>query len=272
MSASQGSVEAHYGGERFAERILEAAAKDGVSITPASLAGADQFHGGGIDATRGLARLGNLEPGTMVLDIGSGLGGPARVLASEFGCDVTGLDLTPEFVRSGRELTEACGLSASVRFELGDATAMPFDDNAFDVAWTQHAVMNIHDRAGLWSEAYRVVKPGGRLLMHDVLRGSGSEPEFPLPWARDPSVSFLQTVKETQESLDSVGFEREEWREVPAAMAETFRAIAMGDSTQALTLQVVMGPDLPERLGNFFAAFSDGRLVLAQGVFRKPLG
>lgn len=270
MSASQGSVEAHYGGERFAERILEAAAKDGVSITPESIAEADQFHGGGIEATRGLARLGNLEPGTKVLDIGCGLGGPARVLASEFGCDVTGLDLTPEFVRSAGVLTESCGLSGSVRFELGDATAMPFGDNTFDVAWTQHAVMNIRDRDRLWSEAFRVVKPGGRLLMHDVLRGSGREPDFPLPWARDPSVSFLQTVKETQESLSSVGFEQRVWREVSAAMAETFRATAIGAPTQALTLQVVMGPDFPERVDNFFSAFADDRLVLAVGVFLKP--
>lgn len=270
MSESQSSVEAHYGGERFAERILEAAAKDGVSITPESIAGADQFHGGGIEATRALAGLGQLSSGTKVLDIGCGLGGPARVLASDFGCDVTGLDLTPEFVRSARVLTETCGLSGSVRFELGDATAIPFGDNSFDVAWTKHAVMNIQDRDRLWSEAFRVVKPGGRLLMHDVLRGSGREPDFPLPWARDPSVSFLQTVKETQESLASIGFEQGVWRELPGAMAETLRADAMGAPTQALTLQIVMGPDLPERLGNFFSAFADSRLVVAQGVFLKP--
>lgn len=270
MGELRDSVEAHYGGERFAERILEAAALDGVEVTPASLGAADQFHSGGIEATRATAALGELEPGTKLLDIGSGLGGPSRVLASEFGCDVTGLDLTAEFVRSARVLTEACGLSGKVRFEQGDATAMPFDDASFDVAWTQHAVMNIRDRDALWREAYRVVKPGGRLVLHDVLRGEGPEPGFPLPWASNASVSFLQTVAETQESLTAAGFEQQAWRQVPKEMAAKLREIAMGAPKRALSLQLVLGDDLPERLNNAFDAIGDGRLVVAQGVFLKP--
>lgn len=271
MAELREAVEAHYGGEGFAERILEAAAKDGVEVSPATLANADQFHSGGIDATRATAALGELAPGTRVLDIGSGLGGPARVLASEFGCDVTGLDLTAEFVRSATVLTEKCGLAESVRFELGDATAMPFEDGAFDVAWTQHAVMNIRDRDALWREAFRVVKPGGRLVLHDVLRGEGPEPAYPLPWASDPSVSHLQTVQETQDSLAAVGFQQKAWRETPREMASAIRSIALSASSQSLTLSLVLGADFPQRMGNVFEAFADGRLVVAQGVFLKPV-
>lgn len=270
MTGVRQAVEAHYGSERVAERILEAAAKDGVEVSPVTLADADQFHSGGIEATRATAAFGELTPGTRVLDVGSGLGGPARVLASEFGCDVTGLDLTPEFVRSAAVLSEACGIGGTIRFQQGDATAMPFEDGSFDVAWTQHAVMNIRDRDALWREAYRVVKPGGRLVLHDVLRGEGPEPDFPLPWARDRSVSFLQRVKETQDSLAAAGFEQQAWRQAPSEMAGMFRSIALGAANQSLSLKLILGPDFPERLSNFFAAFEDGRLLIAQGVFRKP--
>src|SRR5512140_2157700 len=208
MKDDSGAISRRYGGEHLAERILAAAREAGVDpVTPAGLALGDQFHTGGIRSTRELAALAGLTVDQEVLDIGCGLGGPARTLAAEFGCRVTGIDLTPEFIRSARLLTDACGLSDRVTFVEGNALAMPFDDGSFDVAWTQHAAMNIEDRATLYSEIGRVLKPGGILAFFDILAGSGLPLDYPLPWADDPSICFVYTTEQTRAFLEAAGFE-----------------------------------------------------------------
>ncbi|QFG03003.1 class I SAM-dependent methyltransferase [Tepidiforma bonchosmolovskayae] len=258
-------VLAHYTGEALAERILEAARAAGVHpLTPAALAPADQFHMGGLRATRELARLAGVGPGDRVLDLGCGLGGPARVLAAEFGCEVTGVDLSPEFVRSAAVLTEACGLGERAAFRVADATALPFADASFDVVFTQHVVMNIADRRAFWSEAYRVLRPAGRFAFFDVIRGPNpAEPAYPLPWARDPSISFLLDAAATRALLEEVGFDIEAWNQ-PAPPA------GRPDTTSPFSLRTVMGAGMEERVANIAACMADGRLGLLQGVCRRP--
>lgn len=271
MADESGGVAAHYSGPRLAERILEAAAGAGIeNITPAALGPADEFHTGGLPATRELAEFGGLRAGMAVVDIGSGLGGPSRVLAAEYGCDVTGIDLTEEFVRSARVLTERCGLSDRVRFQQGDALALPFADQSFDAAWTQHAVMNIEDRLRLYREAFRVLKPGGRLVFFDILKGNGEEPDYPLPWASDRSISFLYDAEETRSFLGQSGFQELKWEDVTGYYVEVIKRQAAAQTGSPMSLRIVLGDEMPAKMMAVQRSALDGRLAYARAVFQRP--
>lgn len=258
------TVEGHYGMEGAAQRILDALEKAGVTeITPQTLGPADQLHAGGIDATRNLARMAQMKAGARVLDIGSGLGGPARVFASEFACDVTGIDLTPEFVRDATVLTERCGLADTVRFDVGSALELPYGDASFDVVVTEHAVMNIKDRDTFYREAFRVLKPGGVFAFYDTLRGDGPEPTYPLPWAPTSEISFLLTAGQTRDSIGKAGFVEEEWVDIPN----------MGGTPPMdgpLSPATVLGAGLTAALPNVMGGLASGALRLSVARFRKP--
>uniref|UniRef100_UPI002ADE0816 class I SAM-dependent methyltransferase n=1 Tax=Tepidiforma sp. TaxID=2682230 RepID=UPI002ADE0816 len=189
------AVLAHYHREGLAERILAAARQQGIDpLTPAALAPADHFHSYGLRATRDLATAAGLQPGQHVLDLGCGIGGPARTIAAEFGCRLTGIDLSPEFIRTARILAEACGLAHQCEFHVANALQLPFPDASFDAVITQHVAMNIADRARFWSEARRVLRPGGTLALFDIIRGPNPEPlQYPVPWASEPAISHLLT-------------------------------------------------------------------------------
>src|SRR5262245_36571915 len=184
-------VARHYAGERDlvarARALLREAGKNLDRLTVDDLAGLDEFHIRGRDATHSLAARLALAGNEHVLDVGSGIGGPARRLATLHpGLDVTGIDLTPEFCRVANELSRLVGLAARVRFEPADATRLPFADAAFDVAWTQHVQMNIADKRAFYGEIARVLRPGGKFAFYDILQGPGGPVVYPAPWASDP--------------------------------------------------------------------------------------
>jgi ubiquinone/menaquinone biosynthesis C-methylase UbiE len=186
---------------------LRAAGIDPERVAAADLAPVDEFHIRGRAATLELAEAMGVDADTFVLDIGSGLGGAARTLAEHYGCRVTGIDLTPSFCTAAREMSRWCGLDDRTTFEVGDACALAFDDGTFDAAMTIHAAMNIPDKAAVYREAHRVLKPGGRFAVYDVLQGEGGDVLFPVPWAREPSISHLATPAEMRDLLDAAGFE-----------------------------------------------------------------
>ena len=207
-------VAKHYGYGDVAEAVLGAILQSGLDpdrLRPEDLAPVDEFHMRGRDATRELVAAMGLDASLRLLDVGSGLGGPARHVAAEVGCRVTGIDLVDEYVSIASVLSERCGLAERLDFHRGSALAMPFDDGSFDAAMTQHVAMNIADKPALYAEVRRVLRPGARFGIYDILRGPAGEPLFPVPWARDSSTSFLATPDELRELLKGAGFEIVSW-------------------------------------------------------------
>lgn len=187
---------------------LDAAGLDRSTLRPADLAPVDEFHIHirGRAATREIIDELGLTADAQVLDLGSGLGGPARTLAELTGCTVTGVDLTPEFCEVATALSQWTGLSDRTRFYVGDATATGLPDAAVDAAMTIHVAMNIPDKAALYAEAFRVLRPGGTLVVYDVLQGEGGDVLYPVPWAGDATTGFLATSGEMRELLSGAGF------------------------------------------------------------------
>ncbi len=274
------AVDTHYGRPGLGARILEAlrgAGKDVDHLTPQDLAPLDQFHILGHEATLELARLAALRAGATVVDVGGGIGGPARVLARDFGCRVTVLDLTEEFCRAGADLTRRAGLGDQVRFEHGSALRMPFADGAFDAGWTQHSSMNIEDKDRLYEELRRVVRPGGRLALHEIMGGPTNQPiHFPVPWARDASISFLRPAPAIRRLLADLGFKEMTWTDTSArslAWVRERRAAAAAvpaGGPPPLGVGVLLGPDAAPMFGNVERNLQEERIVVVEAVFERP--
>ena len=279
MSSSdsiQSGVQEHYAHRDLATAIfaaLTAAGKDPDNLRPEDLAPVDEFHIRGRQATLDLARLARLNDTMHILDVGSGVGGPSRCLALEFGCRVTGLDLTAEYCRVAQILADRLGLGDRISYRHGDALDMPFDDASFDVVWTQHTAMNIPDKPQLYAEMWRVLRPGGILAIYDVLAGSGGPVHFPVPWARAPSISFLASPDEMRLLLEEAGFEILSWRDTTGLGREWFRAVRqkMQDKGPSpLGVHVLLGPDFQAMAQNLVRNLEENRIALIEILARRP--
>jgi len=229
------------------------------------LAGLDQFHVRGLAATEELAKLVNIQREMKILDAGSGLGGPARYLAETYGCNVTGVDLTPSFVAVSKLLAERTGMSNLVSYKIGDLAALSFPDANFDVVWTQHVVMNIRDREQVYREFRRVLKPSGKLAFYDVFAADDKpEPLFPVPWAESSETSFLLTKAETIAAFERVDLTLSVWNDVTAA-ASAWIDQPKPPSPQGLSLATVMGPRFADMSANLVRNIREGRIRLVMG-------
>lgn len=254
---------------------LERAGKDVDSLSRDDVAGFEEFHIRGRDATRELARLAGLQPEMEVLDIGCGIGGPARTLAAEFGCRVTGLDPVEEYCRAATVLTERLRLAKRVKFHEGNALDMPFSAGSFDAAFMAHVSMNIEDKASLFREVMRVLRPDGRLALYEICAGAVSPPHFPAPWAADARMSFLATPDELRTQAEASGFTPIAWRDVSSESFEWFRSLlaAMAarpkDAPPPLGLNLLMGQDTPQKAANVIRNLEEDRIRVVQAVFTR---
>jgi ubiquinone/menaquinone biosynthesis C-methylase UbiE len=262
-------VRGHYRATGLTERLkaaLTAFGPDEQRLTPQQLAPLDQFHTRGLAATVELARLAGITAAMAVLDVGSGVGGPARFLAAIYGCRVTGVDFSEPFIDAARYLTERAGQSELVSFETASALELPFDDGHFDVVLLQHVAMNIADRMRLYREIRRVLKSGGRFATYDVVLNSG-DPHYPVPWARTPATSFLLTAAATREAIEPAGFRTLAWQDDSEAASAWFARLRASGLPPSPNLGVVMGSDFAQLSANLGRNLLEGRLGILTAVF-----
>ena len=265
----------HYERSDLDEAILgalKAAGKDIDHLTTDDLAPVDEFHTRGRPATVDLARLLFLTGNERILDLGCGIGGPSRYLAKNFGCHVVGVDLMPEFCRVAAMLAERTGLADKVEYRQADALAVPFDNQSFDVVWSQNVVMNIADRARLYAEICRVLKPHGRYAFADVVARNGGLPHFPVPWARDPSGSVLLSAEATRAKIEAAGFRIAVFEDqTSVAIAQQKARADVPNAQTALSVHIILGSDFPTMIKNTVRGFEEGSIGLVHGVAVRTL-
>ena len=269
-------IRSHYTSGDLLARLVATLREDGLEPSQATvetLAPYDQFHGRGLAATEDMATLVQVAETDHLLDVGSGIGGPARYLAQRFGCRVSGIDLTPEFCDVARHLTARLGLADRVSVRQGNALAMPFGDATFDGAYSMNVSMNIADKCALYREIHRVLKPGAWLMLSEVVQGPGGEPDFPVPWARTASSSFLSTQAETRANLDASGFTIESLRETTEtalAFAARSRAVVeAGGKPPHRAVSLILGTGAEEATANAARALRERQTLPIELVCRK---
>ena len=262
-------VRDHYRSPGLTERLktaLMAFGPEHQRLTPLQPGPLDQFHTRGLAATTELARLAGITADMAVLDVGSGVGGPARFLAATYGCRVTGIDLSEPFVEAARYLAERTGQSGEVSFQIASALQLPFDDGRFDAVLLQHVAMNISDRARLYREIRRVLKASGRFATYDVVL-NGGEPHYPVPWARTPATSFLLTAAVTRETIEPAGFRALAWQDDSEAAKAWIAQLRASGPPPSPNLGVVMGPEFAQLSANLGRNIMEGRLGVLTAVF-----
>ena len=270
-------VSDHYAHGALIQAIEAALAASGIArdaVTVTDLAPVDEFHIGGRAATAALAGQLGLAASDRVLDVGCGLGGAARFLASEYGCTVTGIDLTAEFVETARTLSGWVGLGDRTAFEHGSALAMPFADAAFDAATMLHVGMNIEAKADLFAEIARVLVPGGRLGVYDFLRVAEGEVTYPVPWADSTATNFTAEPEAYHAALDAAGLDlliernRRDWA------LEFYRRLRAGaanaDGPPPLGIHIVLGAGAGTKVKNMLQCVTAGILAPVEMIARKP--
>lgn len=271
------NITGHYGGDgEIARRIDEQLRLLGLAgdhtLSPSDVAAVDQFHVGGLEATQELARLFSPSRGSYILDVGSGLGGPSRYLAANYGCRVIGVDITEQYCRIASVLAARMGLDDRVEYRHGDARDLLFPNGAFDGAWTQHVSMNIAGKKELYEGIRRVLKIGGRFALHDVVQRTPGPILFPVPWARTPEISHLQSTEDMRKTILDAGFALVAWNDVTEGALRFLDAMAArskNTETPRLGLHLVLGSDFPGMVRNFRRNLDEERCGVVQAVFER---
>lgn len=266
--ATDSDIAGHYSSGSLLERLNEALRGDGadpVHPTIATLAPYDQFHGRGLEATEEMGDALDIARDDHILDVGSGIGGPARYFADRFGCRITGIDLTDEFCRVARHLTHLTNLDGNVGFEHGNALEMPFEDAVFDGAYSMNVSMNIADKAGFYGEIHRVLKPGAWLMLCEIAQGAVRALDYPTPWARTADSSFLSTPEETHTGLEAAGFRIIQSRDTRAqgkAFADRSKAmVERGEKPSHRAVPLIHGDIAPHAMANVSRGTTEGCIL-----------
>ncbi len=272
------ALEAHYGRDKLLDTILRTlreAGRDPDTLSRDDLASFEEFHLQGREGTRELARLAEIDASDRVLDVACGLGGPARTLAAERGCEVTGVDLIPAYLQAAAEFTRRVGLSGRVSFQRADALALPFADASFDVVWLQHMQVNVERKADLLVELARILRPHGRLALHEIFAGPHGPLHFPVPFDPDGSLSHMVTAERFLELSARAGFGVLHWRDISARTIswarrslESIQARPAG-APPLLGQNMILGPRFFDMLRTMLRNLEEARARVILGVLER---
>ncbi len=242
-------------------------------VTRNQIAGGDEFHVRGAEVSRELARGIGLD-NSAVLDVGCGIGGPSRMLADDFNCKVTGIDLSHEFIRTASALSRLVGLQDKTEFVQASALDLPFEDASFDVVWTQHVQMNIKNKSKFYSEIDRVLSTKGTFVYYDIFRKNGEDVDYPVPWADDASLSFLDTPANMQCILRELGFRKiqstDQTYEGSQFLMGLFENLRKNGPPK-IGLNVLMGASTKEKLVNILKGLDEQKILLQSGIYKKQV-
>jgi len=265
------TLQTHYSASDIEKRILASIRAVGLNperrLSPEELGALDHFHTGGLRASRELLEAAKIQAGDCVLDIGAGLAGSARLLASAVGCRVDCIEMSTDYCTGAALLNRLTGLEDRINVHQGSALELPFPDGSFDVVWMQNVGMNIADKQRLYGEIYRVLKPGGRYAFQEMAAGKLATSYFPLPWATDPADSFLVPAEDMSLILSGCGFVAELFEDT----SEIHLSRTAGNATPAVPGQLglsVFVDDLAQKAGNARRSLEEGQVRFVRGVFR----
>ncbi|MGQ0577628.1 MAG: class I SAM-dependent methyltransferase [Betaproteobacteria bacterium] len=265
------SLETHYSASNIEARILAAIRAAGLNperrLSPQELGALDHFHTGGLRASRELMELARIRAEDRVLDVGAGLAGPARMLASTPGCRVACIEMSPDYCAGAELLNRLTGLEDRIEVHRGSALDLPFPDDSFDVVWMQNVGMNIADKRRLYGEIYRVLKPGGRFAFQEMAAGRVATSYFPLPWATDSAGNFLVAAEEMRSVLGESGFVAELFEDTSDAHLSATTANTTPAPAGQLGLAVFVD-NLAQKAANARRSLQEGQVRLVRGVFR----
>ncbi len=276
MSQDSQSLKKHYHQPDLISKILTALTKAGLDPDHLDFKDLDllaEFHLGGRQATRELAALAQLQSCEEILDLGCGVGGPARLLAREFGCQVVGLDLISTYCQAATELTRRLGYCQRVRFLQGDMRDMPFLSGSFDRVWSQHTLMNICHKDALIGEIQRVLRPGGKVLLYEICAGNGDQVHLPVPWASSAEHSFLCPGTDLRDLFTNHGFREDSWEDLSRASLDWLRTQTTAKRENGTIqrrlpgLALLMGPDAGLKSRNLARNLAENRVTVIRAAY-----